>query len=936
MARLTADERDLLGRIVEKPELQPFFFRKAKGLKWFDALSEKGFFRAENNPPPTPSQEKGYVNIPFWPAAEYLVSASDELKEKQHENYAEQFLEIIRTATAYAKKNQFSNYRTWWQFSKVIQNIPPSLVKTYDINIIDYWLNDPYDRSLIATEIGSKWLVSLLDRAEEHSRELALGLIEMLFKLEVAKPNKSGESRKAALRFDDWHAKKISESVASKAGRALGIAAARVFQNRLETLLLDENSDKWSSVWRRAIEDHEQDQYARDANSIIVSSYRDCLLAFHDADPDAGRQYVDALLKSSYDTIRRIAIYAINQRFGHLRPLLDQVIHNAFFTSNFQHELWHLLNKHYNEFFEHERERVIRIILTHVEHDKDGNVHKGASSYWRAIWLAAIKDSGTEVAKLYAQSVKDAGSEPEHPDFSSYMRAGFVTHKSPYSLEELLALSVDALVERLNSYQDPGDFFGPGIQGLAKTIRQLIKTEPLRYSTHLDQFLSCDLAYIYELLEAYHELWSQNVALPWNDVWFGLLTFSQQLVGQFRFWDPQNAQRRSSFVANRYWIVGTVARLIEDGVKSDEHAFSDRFLAQAEDIILVLLKNEQGEEFKSDSDAVSIAINSPRGRALEALINLTLRCCRIADKVPGNHTDVWKHFESIFAEELKRADNNEFEFVTLVANYLPNFLYMSKDWTLSNLERIFDQTNQQKWRCAMQGYAHVNNVYEGVYRHLREHGDFIRALDDEKVSDRVQEKVIQNIVVGFLSDYDALSDNSGPLCQLVLRKRHSELSHLIWFVWTLRDTHDQKVRGKVFELWRQINAVIDTTIDDDKKLASKLCTWIAFIDDVSESNKHLILDIAPYADESHNAYEILEGIARISDKYPIAAYEIWLRVLEGSRPDFPDEAIRQSLRNLVKHGADGLRNAKRIVDQYIKGGNERPAEMLTAIISERA
>src|SRR4051812_37555653 len=112
MPRLNAEELDLLGRVVEKPELQPFFFRKVQGLKWFDELEKRGFFAPENNPPPTPAKEPGYVSVPFWPAIEYLVSIRDDLL--QDEAYSKRVLAIVRAATNYAKEHGYSNYRTWW------------------------------------------------------------------------------------------------------------------------------------------------------------------------------------------------------------------------------------------------------------------------------------------------------------------------------------------------------------------------------------------------------------------------------------------------------------------------------------------------------------------------------------------------------------------------------------------------------------------------------------------------------------------------------------------------------------------------------------------------------------------------------------------------------------------------------------------------------
>ena len=47
---LNPKEDDLLGRVVSKIELQPIFFKKVKGLKWFDPLKDRGFFNPSKNP----------------------------------------------------------------------------------------------------------------------------------------------------------------------------------------------------------------------------------------------------------------------------------------------------------------------------------------------------------------------------------------------------------------------------------------------------------------------------------------------------------------------------------------------------------------------------------------------------------------------------------------------------------------------------------------------------------------------------------------------------------------------------------------------------------------------------------------------------------------------------------------------------------------------
>jgi hypothetical protein len=257
---------------------------------------------------------------------------------------------------------------------------------------------------------------------------------------------------------------------------------------------------------------------------------------------------------------------------------------------------------------------------------------------------------------------------------------------------------------------------------------------------------------------------------------------------------------------------------------------------------------------------------------------------------------------------------------------------MSKEWVLANVSKIFDQENYQKWLCAMNGYAYVNMVYEGIYDHLKKQGHFIRALDDENLKERVAEKIVQNVAIAFINGFEALNAEASLIHQLLQRRNPGELGQLIWFMWSLRKGKDSKVQDRIFELWPRLLGVIDLTSQDGKKLASKLCTWSVFIDEINNTNKPLILAIAACVERDYNSHDLLEMIARTSKAQPREAYEIWLKLLEGTYSDFPEEAVRTALANLAQSGAEGVRHAKDIVSAYLKGGNERPSLWLKEIL----
>jgi len=933
---LTPKQKSAIERAKRSPDLLGFLFRKATGVQWFNAFKEAGFVIPTEIPQPVPAKEEGYVSIPVWPITDYLVSASEQLHEPSNEIYAIDFLNFIRSATIHAKEHGFGNYRVWWQFAKIMKNIPPHLFRANDLELIDYWLDDKYERGLVAESLGEHWLISLLDRNDEYCRSLSLGLLQSLYRVQFL-DSRYGESNKkeARLHFDSWHARNLTKKVAGRVGKALGQSGVDVFRNQIERVLITLNNDKWSSLWRSAVEDHEQNHKAEDAEDILVEGLRDSLLAYIVEYPVDAKAFVGELLKSSLETIRRIAIYTVDQCYQQLNDLIGRVILAQYFTNNFRHEMWHLLRNHYKDFSIQEKALVQGVISGLVVEDDNEQQREGATAYQRAIWQKAIKDYGNDEEQLYLEYIKIIGGEPENPDFSSYMTSGWVDHKSAISKEQLLSWSSDEMINQLNAYLEnyipPKMFDGPDLEGLTKALRQAVKAEPLRFHSQLQKYSTLGIPYIHEFIEAYRELWSEKAQLPWDEIWGSLLGFCHDIVNQKRFWLQENTKGRSSFVANRYWIVSGIGSLIEAGTKSDDHAFSEKLLNQAEEVILILLEKEKGGEFKVDSDSVMVAINSPRGHCIEALINLTLRSCRLADKQFGNHADIWAHYQPTYDAELTRAEIGEYEFATLVVNYLPNFLYMSKEWVSANLGNIFDQDNYQKWLSAMNGYAYVGKVYEEIYKHLKENNHLIRALDDENIKKRVAEKVIQNIAVAYINNFEKLNDESSLIHVLLTRREYQELSQLIWFLWTLRKDGDENIRSKIFELWPRLLEVIDTKSREGRKLASKLCDWSVFVDEVHEENRHLILAVAPFAEEEYNSHDLLESIARISAKQPFEAYEVWLRLLEGTSQDFPEEAIRSALTNLVQVGPEGLRKAKHIVSEYIKGGNERPGQWLREI-----
>ncbi len=936
MTSLSVKERDLLERIDAKEDLRPYFFRKVKGIQWFDKLSERGYFSPEHNPPPTLVKEEGYISILNWPAIEYLVKTAPELKLQENIEYAKQFLEILVSSTEYAKANSFSNYRTWWQFSKIIQYIHPKIISIQDLNIVDYWLNDEHE--LITVEICEKWLPVLLDTKDTHEQQLAAKLLEFIYQLRFKNDEFLGHtSRNAELRIDHYHAKNITDKVAKLAGESIGVKAILFFDKKLQQILDELENDSWSYVWQPAIEPHKQNKHHDDAENILINAYRDSFTGYMSAMPNEAIDSVSEKLEGNYETIKRLAIHIIDENFRICGQLIDSLIDSEYFTNNYRHEMWRLLSRNYSQFSNERRKKILKVISAIIRPDDEGKTHATATAFIQASWLAAIKDFGEEENNLYTAKVKVAGAKPEHPSFSSFTPVVSVAPRSPYSLDELHGLEVTELVERLNSFQLELSTLDEetSIRGLLGALREVIKTSPLKFYPELSNFVEIDLAYVHEIIEAYRELWTEKVQLPWDDIWESLLRFFKAVIHRGNFWCDENAKKRgvfSVFIGDRSWVITSIARLIEDGTKSDDHAFNKKYLKDAEEIIIFLLSYKIGREFNVEEDAVTYAINSPRGQSLQALINITLRCCRLANSESSqDHSTVWNQIRPVYENEFNTAKIRTYEFAPLVTRYLPSFLYISKDWTLANLNRIFDRGDEVWWQCAMEGYVHGGMVFEEVYKYLKENEHFLKALNNQNLKGRIRKGVIQNIGIAYISGYESLEDNDSLIRNLITRGVYKELSLLIRFIWGYGEKEDEDFRVRLYELWPRIFECTDTSTFEGKKLASQLCLWIKYVDKVDHLRLDWLHAVAPYADIEHNSNEMLECLAVISKKQPFEAHSIWMMLLESSTSDYPEEAIREILTNLVNKKPEGLVKAKEAVSVYLRVANGRPKEWLREI-----
>jgi hypothetical protein len=143
------------------------------------------------------------------------------------------------------------------------------------------------------------------------------------------------------------------------------------------------------------------------------------------------------------------------------------------------------------------------------------------------------------------------------------------------------------------------------------------------------------------------------------------------------------------------------------------------------------------------------AINSSKGKAIEALFSHALRACRLSDLGGKGHAAAWAEMKPVFDQEIGRCKEGNYEFSTLTANYIANLDYIDRSWLQTNIGSIFPREFLANFHCALEGLAYAQATRQ-VYSLLLDGGVLDFALRQESKGRHAREKLVERIALAFL------------------------------------------------------------------------------------------------------------------------------------------------------------------------------------------
>jgi hypothetical protein len=867
--------------------------------RFFDALNAEGFFDPAGNPAPI-TIDSGSVRIPYWAPLDYLIACAKQADENVDAGLANKVMSVIRTVSA-AREPDGSfrdNYFTARKFAEILGLLPTNVISLQDIDFVQFWLKTKFNRGMVAHALDAGAFKRFLESADPKDWAKAVKLLHYCTEIQWdTEKGREEDDKQAVSIVDDYWLKELIKHHAVQFGKRAPSQAAAVFEQRIREVFGQGGRAKWSYVYRPAVEEHGQNHSWKGVENALVQGLRDVVLGWCDVELPGATKFVEGLLHSDIEMLRRIGIYVLAERWSALRDLYLPIVASELFDSNNIHEVYDLLARRFEEFDEKQKTltiEAIRGLAVPDGEDAEQRLQHVQRRWLSAIWNTMFKPAAEWIAEIKATT---AAGVPEHPNFNSYFETFSGPGPSPYQVQELVAFAQEgSIVGKLNSFRPETAWRGPSVEALVETLEQAIQASPETFIRTLPHFVDAARPYQHGIIRGFKSVWDaskeKQLQFDWDNAWTNLIDFLEKVVGKPGFWEKSETGDRE-YTAS--WNVSAIADFLEAGSRNDDHAYPASLMPRTWSLLQILLENAEATAAADDNDPMTRAINTAKGRSIEALYSHALRACRLSDKGAGSHGDAWAEMKDVFEAELSKCEKGNYEFSTLSGAYLANLDYMNGDWLRKNIGRIFPADRPGNFSCAISGLAYSHPTRR-TYVMLREAGVIDNGLRMELKGRETRKKLVEQVALAYLWGDETL--DSPRFSYLFASGLVEDLEDAAWFFWSIRgDTLTDAQTEKIIDFWERCMLWAKKQKTPPAKMMSSLghLTWS--MKNAAGRNRDLLLAVAPYMHVHHNTYELLEELARLVDANPAEVSEVLRKLIETGDLTYDYE---DRLRTLVK------------------------------------
>ena len=934
--------------LLKDNDLHAPFFKELsdnQDIKWLESLINGGLFLT---PPESIIYPDGSIRYSGWPQSNYLVSISEIAPAK--------VCEIFLTVET---QNRFV-YQDMIRAAKIMP-------AEYAATLID-------KIAVVVQKLGLFYLLDDLGKivaklAIANKVEEALRLAEKSFDIKLLLT-----SPQSVDNLDYSYLKALNESVipslqSLKPQVLLQLLCTWLSQaieiDRREQSEESKPPEDYSYIWRPAIENHSQNR-DYDFHAKLVTLIRD---AFESAIRENRILFNDAITildNQEWNIFNRLKIHLITE-FGDQNPeLVREVImnHDNFLSAPLKHEYARLVSKTFDSLNDQDRsqwmewvERGPSWLTDNEQEESDSEDRKSKIEFWQYHKCHLIREHlAGKWKELHDQMFSKYGS-PLLADLVSYSTgAREVASVSPLTIEQLREMGLKKTLTKMESWEPCEKNWymeGPSLAGLISTFCTYVKEDATTLSNKAPALIGKHARFIRAYLEGLISAVKENKSITLEPVlelcdW---VTDKQVDESVEPVTDCGDISEK-----DWQWIFNTIGSLLKEVCKAriDKNTpqYSIDYRSRFAQIITQLLSKggkrsslvNDAETHPQTADWVSIAINSPRGKAMETLFDFArwVATNLVGDiskhkMFPGGYSKL-PEIQKILEEQLTRKDADFTE--RAMFGYHLNFLYwLDRNWLEKNANQIFNLTDVENnpnkafgW-AAWNSFLHAMPPHKEFYRILKNQFRYAvqTAATIDLPSDSREdpfERLSQHLIIlygwGQLGEEqkNALNPDGGLIHRLVCESQQPIRIKAIESAGSsLHQPTDEKIGDDILDCYKQLwEHYWNTVGKDDAKTDKKsglfgywFCSGV-FDNQWSIEQLEKVANVAP---KMHPDSLIVEQLAKICKTDPMRSATIIKLFTEGDDEGWLVDIWKDDAYKVLKIAMNANDKARAIAEETI-------------------
>lgn len=460
---------------------------------------------------------------------------------------------------------------------------------------------------------------------------------------------------------------------------------------------------EWSHLVRPSIAPHEQN-HDRGPFDALVDLVRDGAAALVANDVPIGEVY-GALWSREFPVFHRIALHLLSENPTLAPEETRSAVLNidSFYNSAVLHEYTELVRASYGVLDQEARRSYLRLI---GNGSRDSDMTEEQADYWRLVRYAVIVDDLAGEDRATYERLESRFGKVDEPYMPFHSRS-WRGPTSPRSPAELANMTIEEIVDYVQTWKAPDGPFDHSEEGLGRAIASAIGDDPTRFATAAVEFLRLPAAYGRSVVSGLRDAIRAEQTFEWQPV----LQLCESLISP----DESSDETR--------WTRREIGHLIEQGMADGPTQIPADLWPVAWRVITRLAADlepdleYEGRYGEDNMDPYTLSINTVRGQAIHAAIAFALAGHRASDSA-GRPWSLPSEIREFFERHVDPARDPSPAIQSVFGALLPQVQLLDPVGFESLTRRLFSNDHALITRAAGEAYLVFARPYRAVYPHV--------------------------------------------------------------------------------------------------------------------------------------------------------------------------------------------------------------------------